>query len=65
VDTITTDLAQAAGLGRAQGGALLGILLVVAGCVGVKDSAAPNHLNLVAPFAIFSNNDCFGFLIRN
>jgi hypothetical protein len=65
VDTITSDLAQAAGLGRAQGGALLGILLVVAGCVGVKDLAAPNHLNLVAPFAIFSNNDCFGFLIRN
>ncbi len=64
-NTIPADLTQAAGFRRSERGALLGILLVVAGGVGVKDSAAPNNLNLVAPLAVFSNDNRLGLPITS
>ena len=63
-NTIPTNLVQAACLWGTQRSALLGVLFVVAGRVGVKHPAAPNDLNLVAPLAIFSNDDFFRFLVH-
>jgi hypothetical protein len=63
-NTIPTNLVQAACLRGTQRSALLGVLFVVAGRVGVKDPAAPNDLNLVAPLAVFSNHDRFGFRVH-
>ena len=64
-NTVPAYLMQAACLGRTQCSTLLGVLFVVAGRVGLKDLAAPNRQNLVAPLAVFPNNDNFGFLVRN
>jgi hypothetical protein len=63
-NTIPTNLVQAACLRGTQRSALLGVLFVVAGRVGVKHPAAPNDLNLVAPLAVFSNHDRFGFRVH-
>jgi len=63
-NTIPTNLVQAACLRGTQRSALLGVLFVVSGRVGVKDPAAPNDLNLVAPLAVFSNHDRFGFRVH-
>jgi hypothetical protein len=56
-NTIPANLTQAAGFRRTQRGALLGILLMIAGGIGAEDAATPNDLNLVAPLAVFANDN--------
>jgi len=56
-NAIPADLTQAAGLWGSQRSALLGILLMIAGGIGAEDSAASNGLNLIAPLAVFSNDN--------